>query len=243
MDQIDGFEVYDFSAPLEDGSTLNHPVYHLGEGPAIVIWQELPGIGASTITLARNIAGQGYHVYLPHFLGPLGKFRFASNMLRLFCMRREFHMFAANKASPIAAWMAALCRDVRDRNQGAAVGTIGMCLTGGFALTLMADDAVLGAVACQPSLPLMKQSALHMSADEIDAAAAGMRRKGPALAMRYGKDPLCKAAKLTAIKSAFGDGVVTHTIKGKGHAMLTDHFSQEGYDRVIAYFDARLKPA
>ncbi len=31
MDQIDGFEVYDFSAPLEDGSTLNHPVYHVGE--------------------------------------------------------------------------------------------------------------------------------------------------------------------------------------------------------------------
>ena len=165
MDFLEGFEVYEFDGPLEDGNRVTHPVYFLGEGPPIIIWQELPGIGPETIALAKKIVASGYRIYLPHLFGPLGRLSFAGNIGRLFCMRREFHLFAANMASPIAAWMAALCRDVRDRNEGQMVGTLGMCLTGGFALTLMADEAVIGGVASQPSLPLGRQSALHMSAD------------------------------------------------------------------------------
>jgi len=240
MDLMHGFERYDFDGPLEARARVRHPVYVTGKGPPIVLWQELPGIGQSTIRLVNKIAADGFRVYLPHLFGPLGKFSFAGNLARLFCMRREFHLFAAGKASPIANWMAALCRDIQRREDGAQVGTLGMCLTGGFALTLMADDAVLGGVACQPSLPMARQRALHMSPAEIAASKTGMQAKGPALAMRYEGDFLCKAAKIDAIKGAFGAGVVTHTIKGKGHAMLTDHWSQEGYDHMIGYFNARF---
>ncbi|MCA8867253.1 MAG: dienelactone hydrolase family protein [Rhodobacteraceae bacterium] len=240
MDFLEGFEVYEFDGPLEDGNRVTHPVYFLGEGPPIIIWQELPGIGPETIALAKKIVASGYRIYLPHLFGPLGRLSFAGNIGRLFCMRREFHLFAANMASPIAAWMAALCRDVRDRNEGQMVGTLGMCLTGGFALTLMADEAVIGGVASQPSLPLGRQSALHMSADQIAAAKAGMQAKGPAMAMRYDGDVLCKAVKLDAIEQAFGDGVVTHTIPGRGHATLTVHWSEEAWEHMIGYFDERF---
>ncbi len=240
METLAGFERYDFQGPLADGNSVSHPVYFIGQGPPIVIWQELPGIGPETIELAIKISDAGYKVYLPHLFGPLGRMSFVGNIARLFCMRREFHLFAANKASPIANWMAALCRDVRARNDGAQVGTLGMCLTGGFALTLMADDAVIGGVASQPSLPIMKQTALHMSAREISDAKAGMQAKGPALAMRYSGDPLCKAAKLDTIKDTFGDGVVTHTVPGKGHAMLTAHWSDEAFEKTIGYFNDRF---
>jgi dienelactone hydrolase len=243
MSILDDFEVYDFDGPLEGGNRVSHPVYFLGAGPPVVIMQELPGIGPATGDLARALVAEGYRVYLPHVFGPLGKFQLGRNLFRLFCMRREFHMFAAGKASPIVTWMAALCRDVRDRNDGAQVAAIGMCLTGGFALTLMADDAVLAAVAAQPSLPLFQQSALHMSKSEIAAARAGMAAKGPALAMRYEGDKLCTSAKTDAIAAAFGDLVEIHQLPGKQHATLTDHHSPEGWAHVLRYLAARLKGA
>ena len=243
MDILDGFGRFDFSGPLAAGESVSHPVYVLGEGPPIVIWQELPGIGVSTADLARKIAAEGYRVYLPHMFGPLGKFQLGRNLLRLFCMRREFHLFAAGKSSPIVNWMAALCREVSARNNGQKVGTLGMCLTGGFALTLMADDAVLGGVAAQPSLPMFKQGALHMSEAEIAAAKAGMAAKGGAMAMRYQGDMLCKSAKTDAITTAFGDLVTVHQLDGKKHATLTDHWSDEAWAHMIGYFNAACKGA
>lgn len=239
---LDGYHQFDFDGPLTDGNSVSHPVYFKGKGPPILIWQELPGIIPETLTLVDKMVAEGFTIYMPHLFGPLGKFRIGSNMARLLCIRREFHMFAARKSSPITNWMRALCRDVQSRHDGVQVGTLGMCLTGGFALTLMADDSVIGGVAAQPSLPLFKQSALHMSDSEIADARDAMDHKGPALAMRYSGDPLCKASKLEAIKAAFGDGVVTHTIAGKGHATLTGHWSDEAYEKMIGYFHQRLKP-
>jgi dienelactone hydrolase len=240
---IEGFESFDFEGPLAEGDRIEHPVYVRGEGPPIIIWQELPGIIPETITLANKMADAGYTIYLPHFLGPLGKFAMGRNILKLLCIRREFHLFAARKSSPITNWMRALCHEVQSRHDGAQIGTLGMCLTGNFALTLMADDSVIGGVAAQPSLPMFKQAALHMSDDEVAAAKAAMSQKGPALAMRYSGDPLCKAVKLDAIREAFGNGVVTHTINGKGHATLTGHWSDEAYAKMMAYFAERFAKA
>ena len=243
MDGIEGFDSFDFQGPLAGGDSISHKVWFRGEGPPILVWQELPGIIPETITLVNRMADEGFTVYLPHFLGPLGKFAMGRNMVKLLCIRREFHIFAARRSSPIANWMRALCREVQGRHEGAQVGTLGMCLTGGFALTLMADDSVIGGVASQPSLPLFNQRALHMSEEEVAAARKGMAEKGPALAMRYSGDPLCKAAKLEAIEEAFGNGVVTHTINGKGHALLTGHWSEEAYEKMIAYFGERFAQA
>lgn len=240
MSEMSGFEVFEFDGPLASGDHISHPVYFTGTGPPIIIWQELPGILPEMIDLGRKMAAAGYTIYMPHLFGPLGKFAMGRNIVRLLCIRREFHLFAARKSSPVTNWMRALCRDVRTRHEGQKVGTLGMCLTGGFALTLMADENVIGGVASQPSLPMFNQKALHMSDEEVAAAKAGMIDKGPALAMRYSGDPLCKAPKLEAIKEAFGNGVVTHTINGKGHALLTGHWSDEAYVKMMDYFAGRF---
>ena len=233
---LQGFQKFDFEGPLGDGDSVSHRVYYRGEGPPIVIMQELPGIGPQTLRLALGLIDEGYSTYLPHLFGPLGKVSFAGNIRRIFCLRREYHLFAANKASPIVDWMRALCREVKQRSGARGVGTIGMCLTGGFALTLMADDAVLAGVASQPSLPVFKNRALHMSQDEVAAARKGMETKGPAMAMRYAGDPICRAAKLDALKEAFGDNLITHTFEGRGHSLLTLDWNDKAFDTVKAYF-------
>jgi dienelactone hydrolase len=240
---LDGFTSFEFDGPLIGDDHISHRVYLRGDGPPIIIWQELPGILPQTITLAEKMAEAGYTIYLPHLFGPLGKFAIARNLVRFLCIRREFHIFAAKKSSPVTNWMRALCHDVQGRHDGMQVGTLGMCLTGNFALTLMADDAVIGGVASQPSLPIFSQTALHMSDEEVTDAKAGMAAKGPVLSMRYTGDPLCKAAKMDALKDTFGDGVIIHNISGKGHALLTAHWSDEAYDKMMAYFDERFAKA
>lgn len=241
---LDGFTSFEFDGPLIGDDHISHRVYVRGDGPPIIIWQELPGILPETITLAQKMAEAGYTIYLPHLFGPLGKFAIGRNLVRLICIRREFHIFASRKSSPVTNWMRALCQEVQTRHDGMQVGTVGMCLTGNFALTLMADDAVIGGVASQPSMPIHSQRALHMSDDEVAATKAGMKAKGPALSMRYTHDPICRAAKMKSLKETFGDGIVIHDIIGKGHSLLTAHWSDEAYDKMMAYFSERFaKPA
>ena len=107
-------------------------------------------------------------------------------------------MFARGKQSPISTWLRALCGEVENRAASGRIGVIGMCLSGSFALAMMADDAVLGAVASQPSLPLFAGGALDMSADDIVECKAAMKAKSGALAMRYANDPMARRKTMDA---------------------------------------------
>ncbi len=237
---MDGFQSFDFDGPLAVGKRVTHPVYFRGEGPPILVIQELPGIGPQTLDLAGKIVDAGFSVYLPHLFGPLGRVSFAGNIARLFCLRREYHLFAKNKASPIVNWLRALCHEVQRRSRHSRIGSVGMCLTGGFALALMAEDGVVAGVASQPSLPVFDNTALQMSDAEIAAANAGMSQTGPGLAMRYDGDFMCRAAKMEALKAAFGNNVITKTIPGKGHSLLTLDWSDEAFETMMSYFRDRF---
>ena len=248
---LEGFAKRQFAAACSDGYRVRHDVYSRGEGPAtVVIIQELPGIGPETLSLADVFVDRGFKVVLPHLLGPLGKISLIGNLVRVFCMRREFKLFEKNQSSPIVDWLKALCRDEQKTNNACRIGVIGMCLTGNFALSLIADDAVLAAVASQPSLPFNDQEALHLSPDEITAARAQIDQKGPVLALRFEDDPLCRAPKFSAIDQAFNDDarrVEMVEIPGKGHSVLTLDLikggapAQAALDKVLGYFESRLK--
>lgn len=233
-------EVFSFSAPLGGGGEATHDVHVAGAGPPILLMQEMPGIGPETLALAARLNRAGFRVYLPHFLGTFGKVTLARNALRLICVRREINIFARGRQSPFAGWLRALARHIRDREHAAGVGVIGMCLTGSFALTLMADDAVLGGVASQPALPVLSRGTLHMSEAEIAAARAGMAAKGPALAMRYTGDRLVPDALWGALRRVFGDDLETVEFAGRDHSLLTLHFHAPAYARVEAYFRDRF---
>ena len=229
-----------FTGPLHGGGSATHDVYVKGTGPAILLLQELPGIGRETLALVDRLTARGFRVYLAHFLGPFGRLSFVGNTARVLCIRREFHAFAKGSESPIGAWFRALAAEVSAREGGASIGVIGMCLTGGFALAMMAEPAVAGGVASQPSLPIMGGDALHMDAAQTASARAGMAEKGPGLAMRYSGDRLSTARHMAALKSAFGDHLDTVEFDGRKHALLTVHFHEPAYQRMEDYFAARL---
>jgi dienelactone hydrolase len=241
-----------FAAPLVSGAHISHDVYRRGSGAPVVIIQELPGIGPETLRLADEFVAHGFAVVLPHLFGPLEKTSTGGNLIRVFCMRREFSLFESHRSSPIVDWLKALCREVKAQGQHKGVGVIGMCLTGNFAISLMGDDSVLAAVSSQPSMPLMKADELHMSASDIGVIRQRIDATAPMHAYRFDGDPMCSAAKFQAIDDAFNnDGstrVVTHTLPGKGHSVLTlDFVDEDGHptrkalNDILAYFAAQLQ--
>jgi dienelactone hydrolase len=246
---VSNYQCAPFTATTASGTPINHDVYRRGSGAPVVLIQELPGIGPETLRLADEFVANGFEIVLPHLFGPLGKVSTSGNLLRVFCMRREFHLFENNRTSPIVDWLKALCRDVRGKHRG--VGVIGMCLTGNFAISLMGDDSVLAAVSSQPSMPLMKAAELHMSAAEIATVRRRIDATAPMHAYRFAGDPICNAVKYKAIDAAFNtDGVTrvhTHTLPGKGHSVLTlDFVDEKGHptrsalDEILAYFKMQL---
>ncbi|MEZ5573957.1 MAG: dienelactone hydrolase family protein [Halioglobus sp.] len=240
-----------FSATCSNGTQISHDVYRLGSGAPVVIIQELPGIGPETMRLSDAFIERGFAVVLPHLFGPLEKTSTGGNLLRVFCMRREFSLFANNHTSPIVDWLKALCREVKSQGHHKGVGVIGMCLTGNFAISLMGDDSVLAAVSSQPSMPLMKATQLHMSPADIAGVRQRIEATAPMHAYRFEGDPVCTAAKFRAIDDAFNnDGVTrvqTHTLPGKGHSVLTlDFVDRQGHptkaalNDMLDYFSAQL---
>ena len=240
-------------SPFSHGK-IEHDVYEKGEGPCIVLIQELPGIEERTIEFANRLVKANFKVVLPHMLGPLGKKRTGANTFRILCINREFRAFAAHKSSPIVDWLKALCQKIRSQNNVKGVGVIGMCLTGNFAISLMADDSVLGAVASQPSMPFLNKKALHMSANEIKTVKKRIDEVGPMWAFRFREDWRCPPEKFCTIDETFNqDGherIKLVTLQAKGHSVFTHHFDLEtddgytpkdAYQDLIDYFTERLK--
>jgi dienelactone hydrolase len=248
---MEGYTSRSFAAEIQGGHRVEHTVYERGEGPPIVLIQELPGIGPETLRLAERLQAAGYRVVLPHLFGPLGRVALAGNAVRVLCMRREFDLFARNRSSPVVDWLRALCRDVRARCACRGVGVIGMCLTGNFAITLMGDESVLAAVASQPSLPALSPRALHMSEAEIEASKRALDARGPMLALRFDGDLLCSRTRQAAIEAAFNRDetrVRFEVLPGRRHAVLTlDFVDERGHpthralEAVLQYFEARLQ--
>ncbi|MBI3439954.1 MAG: dienelactone hydrolase family protein [Proteobacteria bacterium] len=248
MGAMDGFGKQAFTAPISSTLT-SFDIYTIGSGPPVILIQEMPGIGPEAIAFCKRLADAGFEVWAPHWFGPLGRTS-ALNAVRMLCMRREFQVFAQNQSSAIVDWMRALCLHVAAVRDVERLGVIGMCLSGNFAMTLIAEPNVWAAVASQPSLPVGAPGALHMSDAEIEASRAALDAKGAMRAYRFKEDPLCTAAKFGAVDSAFNDGavrVVTNVLPGKGHGVFTGHYDDtpgsptaSALREMIDYLRARL---
>ena len=249
--QISAYQKTTFSAKTKKGHTITHDVYTRGAGKILVLIQELPGIGQETLALADKFVERGYKVILPHLFGPIGKTSMGGNLFRVFCMRKEFKVFAKNESSPIVDWLKALCAKMKAEHEVKGVAVIGMCLTGNFAISLMAEDAVLAGFASQPAMPFQTQKALHLSDQEVAAIKTKLDKVGPMHCGRFEGDKLCTAQKFDLIKRKFNDDGVEriklHELPGKGHSILTlDFVDEEGHPttkalkEVMDYFDNQL---
>ena len=248
---LDGYEKRKFQATTTTGASITHDVYSRGDAAAtVVVIQELPGIGPETLSLADILSAHGFRVVLPHLFGPLGRVAMYRNLVRVMCMRKEFHLFEKNGTSPVVDWLRALCRDLVQSHGASSVGTIGMCLTGNFAISLMADEHVLAGVASQPSMPLLASGHLHMSDQDVADVRRRLDAHGPMKALRFQGDKLCTAAKFDKLEETFNDDaerIELVQLPGNGHSVLTRDLmsggkpAQKALEEVLQYFDRKLK--
>src|ERR1051326_7028342 len=162
----------DYSAALKDYTSFEfsdgrwtRTVYRRGSGPGVIIIHEMPGLHPLVVRFADHVAAAGMTVFLPSLFGKPGKdvsIGYAvGEMLKGICIRREFDVWATNRSSPIVNWLRALARKVHAECGGRGVGAVGMCFTGGFALAMMTEPAVVAPVLSQPSNPIFGKGKEH----------------------------------------------------------------------------------
>jgi dienelactone hydrolase len=188
-------------------------VFRRGSGPAVIIIHEMPGLHPQVVRFADRVAAAGMTVFLPNLFGQPGKpasVRYAmGTMLTAICIRREFHIWAGRGSSPIVVWLRALARKAHAECGGKGVGAVGMCFTGGFALAMMTEPAVVAPVLSQPSQPLLgRDKAAALDASPAEIACAKRRFTDEDLSMlglRFKGDGFVPDARFDTLKREFGD--------------------------------------
>ena len=225
-------------------SVITHKIYSRGAGPNIVVLHELPGLTRECFDLGVLLSDSvRARVHLPLLFGAAqpGFCGRQVNAMRI-CVSKEIHAFAANKTSPIVSWCRALCRKSKSESSTLGVAVVGMCLTGGFALTLVADDSVLASVVAQPSLPLfIHRAALGMFDGDVNAIKARTDRLGETcvLGLRFRWDLISPRARMNAIRRLVGPNFDCLELRGCRHSTLTDRHPR-ALEKTISFLSERL---
>lgn len=183
-------------------------VYVAGQGPAVIVMAEMPGISPDVVRFARWVRDAGFTVYLPSLFGRDGAYPQAQAglaVLKRACLSAEFGALAANQSSPVTVWLRHLAALAHTECGGPGVGAIGMCFTGNFALSMMLEPAMLAPVLCQPSLPMSEPGALHLAADELATIRRRLETEDLTVrAYRFEGDRFCTAQRFAAYAAALG---------------------------------------
>ena len=262
---------FDFEAGTEGpGAPWTRTVYKRGEGPAVIVIHEMPGLHPLVIRFADRIVDAGMTAYLPDLFGEPGRpvsMRYnLHSVLKGVCIQREFSVWASDRSSPIVDWLRALAKRAHGECGGAGVGAVGMCFTGGFALAMMTEPSVVAPVLSQPSLPFglggARRASMGASAEEIACAKRRFEEEDLSMiALRFRGDRFVPPERFAAYRAAFGDRFEAIEIDdadaGKGptgvppHSVLTIHLDDDDPDgptkkaeqRVIAFFRERTRGA
>ncbi len=257
---LEGFETTTF----EHGGR-SHPVVTAGSGPAVVVVHEIPGLHPGVLDFARRLLAAGYRVYLPSLFGhpgaPLTTAATVRSIARI-CVSREFTVLA-DRTSPVVSWLRALAARAHAECGGPGVGAIGMCLTGGFALAMAVEEAVLAPVLSQPGLPApvsaAKRAALGIDAADLTRVEQRTADGLCVLGLRFSNDKGCPAERFATLRRELGEafeGIEIDSspgnpfgIRPSAHAVLTvelvdrpGHPTRAALDRVLQFLQQRLRP-
>lgn len=254
---------YDARSYTFEGKTRS--VFVRGNGPAIIVMHELPGMTPECLALGDRLASRGFSVYLPLFFGSAGQK--SSNLRNLgylvrFCISREWNALALGVTSPVANWVRALARQAHQECGGKGIGAIGMCLTGSFVIPLLLDPVVLAPVSLQPARPLpltrSRRRDLGVSPDDLEGARERLEQGHlTILGCRFTNDRVCPPEKFEEMSRCFGGTFERieidsskgnpHGIDTKAHSVLTgnycdaeDHPTRKAFERVVELFTLRL---
>jgi len=228
---------------------LTRDTYRKGNGPAVVVVHEIPGVTPAVIRFAEDVVARGFTVVMPDLVGTAGKEvsggYIGRSMLKV-CISREFTTMAMNKTSPIISWLRALARSLHQELGGKGVGAVGMCFSGGFALGMMVDDIMVAPVLSQPSLPFAvgKSRARDLNLSPDDAlvvkrrAAAGCQ----VLGLRFDQDKLV-GDRFLMLRDMLGDAFIAIELPSKDkkdHSVLTEQRDDAAVNRVLDFFASKL---
>lgn len=243
---------------------IHHQVFRAGEGPAVILIHEVPGIHPGVLDLARRLIDRGFTVYLPSMFGrPGGKAgEGIVKSIAKVCISREFAVLA-NRSSPAAGWLRALAAKAHQECGGPGVGAIGMCMTGSFALAMALDPAVIAPVMSQPALPAgltaRRRAAVGLDDGELAQVKARTSRGLHLLGLRFSNDRACPAERFATMRREFGagfEGIEVDSSPGNrfgiaesAHCVLTvdlvdtpGHPTKAALDRTIEFIGERLRP-
>ena len=256
-DVLAGYERFAFT----DGPWTRN-IYRKGTGPAVIVMHEMPNLHPQVLRFADRVVAAGMTVYLPSLFGRDGRVPTQAyalgQMLLGICVRREFNVWANGKSSPIVDWLRALARKAHADCGGRGVGAVGMCFTGGFALAMMTEPAVVAPVLSQPSLPLGKKGRGMIDASPAEIACARARFEAEDLTMlglRFTSDKFVPDERFAMLKDTFGDRFEAVELSDDDanteapmdpHSVLTFHLIDEPgtvtksvEETVIAFFKER----
>ena len=258
-DAVPGFDVTTFT---HGGRT--HEVYRAGAGPAVVAIHEMPGLHPGVTAFGQRLVEAGYRVYLPSIFGRPGKPFGGSEMRRSLwqvCVSREF-VLLADRTPPAVTWLRALAAQAHAESGGPGVGAVGMCFTGGFALAMAVEPAVLAPVLSQPGLPapLTARKRAALALDPADLATVKTRTGDGlcVLGLRFSEDRGSPPERFATLRRELGDSFEAieidsspgnpHGIRKNAHSVLTvdlvdtpGHPTRAALDRVLAFFAERLR--
>jgi len=242
-----------------------YDVYVAGNGPAIVVMPEIPGITPDVADFGRRVIEAGFTVWIPSLFGEPGKPRTEWHGLKTLvkqCVRKEFLAFARSQRAPVTDWLQQLVTHAHEQSGGPGVGVVGMCFTGNFALALAVDPVVKVPVMSQPSMPLSitkkHRSDLHVAPDDL---AAVKRRTVDddlcVIGLRFTHDKIVPAERFARLEQEFGDafvGVQIDSSKGnehgfgwRAHSVLTEEYrpavdnpTSQAHELVLDHFRQKL---
>ncbi len=253
-------EMADFEAREVALLGVTKRVFVSGQGPAVIVMTEMPGIYPHVVRFARMVREAGFTVWMPALFGteggPVTTAGGLATMVRA-CISREFRAFAANASSPVTRWLRALAAHAHPLCGGKGVGAIGMCFTGNFALTMMLEPAMLAPVLSQPSLPIFQAGGMHIAPDELAAVKERMDREDlTVLAYRFEGDRFCRAERFAQYQAALGDRFVGRALPDSSalpgtpmrpHSVVTLHLidragepTRAAVDEILGFFASRL---
>ena len=245
---------------------VTHDVYRSGEGPAVIVIAEIPGITPKVADFARRVRALGCSVWMPVLFGQPGRVpngRYIASSVARACVSREFSAFATGRTAPVTDWLRALARNAHEICGGPGVGAVGMCFTGGFALGMMVGPELIAPVLSQPSLPIgfskKAKASVKLSSDDLRIVKERVGDGVCVLGLRFTGDPVVPAERFETLRRELGDGFIGVEIDSSpgnpwgipknAHSVLTEHLVDEpghpthdALNQVLEFFSSRLLP-
>lgn len=261
----DTLEDFDRREFLHGG--IGKGLYVSGHGPAVVVLTEMPGISPHVARFARWVREAGFTVYMPSLFGRDGVIAPADEGVAVFrkaCVSAEFRAMEDGSSAPITAWLRALARLAHEECGGRGVGTVGMCFTGNFALSMMLEGPTLAPVVCQPSLPLDDPAGVGLPDRELAVIRMRLEREDLTVqGFRFEGDKWCSAQRFAAYARALGPRFIAHVLPdgaanpspppffrhvvASPHSVVTAHLiDEEGQptlaarDQILSFFKEML---